>query len=299
MLDRESTFANADIIKFLQTKVVPVAIDQSYQRRQKDTEGDFYRRIVQQSPRKDFGNGTTQGLYMASPDGTYLGFTNNRNPDRVMGMLQDAWNRRVLTNTAPLIAETRDAQFHPKLADGGLIVRVQAKILSGYDEPDTQFQQIFQTAVSRDNLWITPQEHQSLVAGSVPDLLARRIAQYHLIDNTRGEPPMWKTDEVRTVEFSIKDDSVTGHVELRTASGDRSYVCDLRGRMEVTNGAVTKLNLVALGTFSGEGVYTKNAPKQPFPLAISFTLADGTDMADSIPPQAARGWLDGYLKARQ
>ena len=299
MLDRESTFANPNVVKFLQTKVVAVAIDQSYQRRQKDTEGEFYRKIVQQSPRKDFGNGTTQGLYMASPDGTYLGFTNNRSPDRVLGMLQDAWNRRVLADATPLQAETTDARFNPTLADGGLVVRVQAKILSGYDEPETQFQQIFQTALSRDNLWITPSEHQALIAGSVTDLLARKIAQYHLIDNTRGEPPMWKADEVRSTEFSITDGTITGHVELRTASGNRSYSCDIRGHMDAENGAVTKLNLVALGTFSGEGTYTRNAPKKPFPLAISFTLADGTDMADSIPPQAARGWLDGYLKARQ
>lgn len=299
MLDRESTFADPAVVKFLQTKVVPVAIDQAYQRRQKDTEGDFYRKIVQQSPRKDFGSNTTQGLYMASANGSYLGFTNNRSPERVAGMLQDAWNKHVAVAVAPLTAERTDRQFNPKLPEGGLVVRVQARILSGYEEPETRFQQIFQTSLSRDNLWITAAEHKALVAGQVPDLLARRIAQYHLVDNTRGEPPMWKPTEIRKAEFTIQGSTISGDIELRTADGSRSYKCDLLGELQADNGAITKLNLVALGTFSGEGTYTKNAPKKPFPLAISFTLADGTDMADSIPPQASRGWLDGYLQARE
>jgi len=50
----------------LQTRFVPVAIDQAYQRRQKDTEGDFYRKIAGQGPRNNF-QGTTQGFYIAKP----------------------------------------------------------------------------------------------------------------------------------------------------------------------------------------------------------------------------------------
>ena len=78
MLDRASTFADPEIVELLKTKFVPVALDQAYQRRQKDTEGDFYRKIAGQGPRKDFKNGTTQGLYGATADGTLLGYSNNR-----------------------------------------------------------------------------------------------------------------------------------------------------------------------------------------------------------------------------
>ena len=59
MLDRESTFANPAIVKLLQTRFIPVAIDQAYQRRQKDNEGKFYQKIANQGPRK-IGRGTTQ-----------------------------------------------------------------------------------------------------------------------------------------------------------------------------------------------------------------------------------------------
>ena len=53
---------------------------------------------------------------------------------------------------------------------------------------------------------------------------------------------------------------------------------------------------MAHGQFHGEGTYTRNAPKGKFPLAIAFTLADGKDAADTIPPQGSRGWVPGYIK---
>lgn len=81
MLDRESTFADPEIVKLLQTKFIPVAIDQAYQRRQKDAEGDFYRKIAGQGPRSNFRS-TTQGLYAATPDGKLLFYNNNRGPER-------------------------------------------------------------------------------------------------------------------------------------------------------------------------------------------------------------------------
>ena len=68
MLDRESTFADPAIVKLLQTRFIPVAIDQAYQRRQKDNEGKFYQKIANQGPRK-VGRGTTQGLYSADASG--------------------------------------------------------------------------------------------------------------------------------------------------------------------------------------------------------------------------------------
>lgn len=296
MIDRESTFADPAVVEFLKTKTVPVAIDQWNQRRQKDSEGEFYRKIASQGPRHDFENGTTQGLYMAAPDGTFLGYTNNRDPERIHQMLTTALARFRPTDTRKLVAEKIDKRFNLQPPQGGLIVRVCAKVMGGYDEPETHFQQIFQTSLSRDNLWITKEEHEALAAGDFPVRLALRIAQFHLVDNTRGEAPFWEKPEVASTRFAIDRDQITGHVELKSASGDRTYSARLRGQMTLTDGKVTQLNMVAKGLFTGEGPYTGGAPKGPFPLAISFTLADGTDFADAVPPQAARGWVDGYIR---
>jgi hypothetical protein len=297
VLDRESTFADSEIIKTLQTKFVPVAIDQAYQRRQKDTEGDFYRGIAKDGPRGDGANGrTTQGLYIATPSGKYLGYTNHRSPDRVKKFIAESLAKFKPSNSESVKPEKVDRRYHPNLPKGGLMVRVQAKVLDGYAPTDNKWQKIFQSALSRDNLWMTQKEHQSIANGVIPAIAQRRIARFHLVDNTRGEPPMWSDKEIESINMKIENGKLTGNALLSTHNGSRTFDCKFYGYVETSNGKVTRFDVVAMGKFQGEGQYTKNAPKGRFPLGISFTLADGTDVADPIPPQASRGWLDGYLK---
>ena len=84
-----------------------------------------------------------------------------------------------------------------------------------------------------------------------------------------------------------------------SADGARSYEAQLLGFVEAEHGEVTRFDLVALGDYEGEGRYTRGAPKGKFPFAVSFTLADGDDVADAVPPQGSRGWLKGYLRAER
>ena len=153
----------------------------------------------------------------------------------------------------------------------------------------------FQQSISRDNLWITKKEHELLVRGEFPRSLQLRMARFHLVDNTRGEPPMWRSKELREVDFKLDQDSVSGKAKLSTESGDRTFDAQLSGTVETDGEKVTSFDLVAQGDFKGEGRYTRDAPKGKFLLAILFTLADGSDIADKISPQGSRGWLEGYL----
>jgi hypothetical protein len=175
------------------------------------------------------------------------------------------------------------------------VLRVRAKVLDGYEPTIDQWKQIFQSSTSRDNLWISADEHQALVRGDVPESLQRRMARFHLVDNTRGEPPMWKKDEIRDIGIKLEGSGLAGVVHLASRRGDRGYDAELKGIVEVKDGAVVRFDMVALGEFLGEGAYTRGAPKGKFPLAISFSLADGSDTADLVPPQGSRGWLEGYL----
>ena len=295
MLDRESTFANPAIVKLLQTRFIPVAIDQAYQRRQKDNEGKFYQKIANQGPRK-IGRGTTQGLYTADASGRLLAFTNNRGAQRVQRMLQTALQKHQPGKVAAITKGTPDARYNPQPPKGGLVVRVTSKILGGYEEPENEWRRIFQTSLGRDNLWVRADEHAALAKGQLPKSLLKRLARYHLVDNTRGEPPMWRENEIQKLEGKITNDQLRATVQLRTAKGDRGYDAQLLGKVETKNGKITRLDLVASGQFWGEGSYTRNAPKGKFPLAIAFTLADGKDAADTVPPQGSRGWLPGYIK---
>ena len=279
----------------LRTQFIAVAIDQAYQRRQQDAEGEFYRKIAGQGPRNNF-QGTTQGLYLATASGKLLGFNNNRGGDRIRRMMKKALDGFEAPAAAVIERSKVDARYNPKPPEGGLVVRVQTKVLGGYEKTEDRWKKIFQNALSRDNLWVTKEEHEALAAGKVPSALQRRIARYHLVDNTRGEPPMWKADEVRSIEFSLEDGRLSGAVHLETASGKRGYKVSLLGRVEKKDGRVTRFDLVARGEFWGEGTYTRGAPKGRFPLAASFTLADGSDIADGVPPQGSRGWVRGYLR---
>ena len=295
MIDRESTFADPAIVKLLQTRFIPVAIDQAYQRRQKDNEGKFYQKIANQSPRK-VGRGTTQGLYTADASGKLLAFTNNRSSERVQRMIQTALAKHQPVKEAPLAKGTPDARFNPEPPKGGLVVRVTSKVLGGYEEPENEFRRIFQQSLGRDNLWISANEHSALAKGQLPQNLLKRIVRFHLVDNTRGEPSMWNDNEIKKLEGTLRNGQLRTTVQLKTAKGDRSYEAELLGHLETKKGKVTRFDVVAKGHFRGEGTYTRNAPKGRFPLAIAFTLADGKDAADTIPPQGSRGWLPGYMR---
>lgn len=300
MIDRASIFADEVMGELLRTRFVPVALDQAYQRRQQDAEGEFYRRIAGQGPRHDFRQ-TTQGFYVATGDGELLLYNNNRDVPKVRRLVQEALRRfeasaAAAKETAPIDAGKPDARYDPKPPAGGLVVRVRAKVLGGYAPTDDPWQKIFQAALSRDNLWITRAEHEALRRGELTKTLLQRIARFHLVDNTRGEPPMWETSEVRACEVTLRDGRMQGSVHLQTADGKRSYRADLLGFVRVESDEVVGFDLVADGRFLGEGKYTRGAPAGEFPFAVAFTLADGSDVADAIPPQGSRGWVEGYLR---
>ncbi len=270
MLDRESTFADRQIVQLLKTRFVPVAIDQAYQRRQKDAEGRFYQKIANQGPRK-VGQGTTQGLYVA------------------LGKYRPARVARIEKGRA-------DPRFNPQPPKGGLVVRVNSKVLGGYEETDDRWRRIFQEATGRDNFWIRKDEHDALLNGKLADSMLRRLARYHLVDNTRGEPPMWSQTEIKSLDVRLKDGRLSGAVTLSTKSGDRAFEASLYGHVEKKDGKLSRFDVVASGRFRGEGRYTRNAPKGWFPFAVAFSLATGEDATDRIPPQGSRGWVDGYLR---
>ncbi len=248
----------------LKTRFVPVAIDQAYQRRQQDVEGEFYRKIAGQGPRHDFES-TTQGFYIATAAGDLLLYNNNRDPDKLRRLMQQKL-REFASRPDPAVlatevgSESRDPRFNVSPPEGGLVVRVQAKVLGGYEPTEDRWRQIFQSALSRDNLWISASEHEALVRGEVPVALQTRIARFHLVDNTRGEPPMWKPDEIRQLLVQLDKRQLSGHVRLETAGGDRGYEAELKGVVEVKDGAVVRLDCVALGEFWGDGPFTRRGP---------------------------------------
>jgi hypothetical protein len=275
---------------------VSLAIDQWYTRRQKDAEGDFYRKIAGQSPQNNF-NATTQGLFLATPDGKLLGFTNHRSPDWVRRMLKKGLAEFQPGEAPPLTNPKPDPNFNYRPPEGGLVVTATSKVLKGYEKPSSLEAGWFQNSLGRDVLWVRRDEHQALQRGEVMKSLQKRIAKFNLLDNTRGEPAPWDEASIRKLEMSIKDGVLTGSVHIETSSGDRGYKAELRGFVETKDGRLTRFDVVSRGEAWGYSGCTEAAhPKDKFTLAVAFRIAPGTDEADKVMPQGAKSWLPDYLR---
>ena len=278
----------------LKENFIPIAIDQAYQRRQKDNEGSFYQKIANQGPRK-VGKGTTQGLYVADASGKLLGFSNNRGAERVINMMRKAMKEPRITDFGKITKGKSDPRYNPSPPKGGLVIRVTTKVLGGYEKTENTYRKIMNASLGRDNFWVTAGEKKELINGKLPDTFLHRLARFHLVDNTRGEPTMWRSGDIRTIKGNLENGQISAKVVLRNDQGDRGYEAQILGIIKTEAGKITNFDVVAKGQYWGGGKYTRNAPKGRFPLAVAFKLADGKDIADSIPPQGSRGWVSGYI----
>lgn len=305
-MDRASHFNDDEVIHLLKQSFTPVAVDEWYHIRRQDPEGEFYRKVVYQreglSPEVDR---STQGFYVFDPEGALWRGWNNRDLPKLKRYLKEVVRKYAAPNSTELKSATEatsgtDARFARGLEDGGVVVEVFSKIIrADWPPAKDEWQEHFRQSTGRDHLWILKDEVSALAAGELPQQLVRRIARYHLVDNTRGEPPLWQADEVRENQLRLAPEAASGHrldgsVILRTDNGKRAYEASGLGRIETKGGKLTRFDVVFRGEFAGEGTYTPGAPPGKFTLAIVFRLAQGGE-ADKVPPQGARDLRD-YLK---
>lgn len=297
MLDRASSFQDRETVELLTQRYVPVALDVWYHERRKDPEGDLYRKIVTQ--RKNLRPGrTTQGFYIATPSGELLNGWNNRNPERLKKRLKLALAGYASDRASFAPQTSKDRRFERPIPKGAVVVDVRSRIeKADWGDEGSRWQRIHRKAIGRDHLWITDAEHKAILTGTWPKTLTRRIARYHLIDNTRGEPPMWAPGEVREASLTLDAGKLVGRIRLQTEDETRWYDAAVLGFVAVADGKLARLDIVVRGTFFGEGRWTSGAPKKPFTLAIAFGLADPDLAASRVPPQGARS-LRNYLEAR-
>ena len=300
MLDRASTFADPGLIAILEKRVVPVAVDVWYEARRQDLAGDLYRKVVYQRDgmRPDR---TTQGFYIFDPDGRLIDGWNNRDTAKVKAKLQAALaTYEPPASRADDLEWKADGRFARSVPEGAVVVEVFSKVLQAdYGEPSAgRWGAIHRAARGRDHLWILGPEIAELRQGQFPVSLARRIARFHLIDNTRGEPAMWRSSEVRELRLDAAarkgDLEVQGRARIEATDGTRGFNAALRGRVEFRDDRLERFDLVARGDYRGASRYTQvSVPRGPFRFAVAFRRAEG-DVA--IPPQGSRN-LAGYLKA--
>ncbi len=277
-----------------------MAIDQDYHRRQKDAEGTFYREIVSNRRGQTYESGNTQGLYVCTASGEFLGYSNHRFPTYAIRLLKEGLKKYKPARVSPIRSTKNTGNWNPHLSPpkGGLVVRVNAKVLGGFEQTQDLERTIQRDSISRDNLWTTKKEHESLVKGVMLESLKNRIGKFHLVDGTRGTGSSWKDEDFKHYELNLKDGTITGSVHVENISKGWGHTAKLLGFVKTKDGKVTQFDLVAKGLYWGGGRYSKNPPKGKYPFATSFTLADGTQLADKIPPEGTKGWPPQYIQLK-
>lgn len=308
---------------------VPVSADDWYERRRDDAVGQFFRKVADQGPRKGEGGATRQGIYCLTADGKLLAYKNaGQNADVMREVLQGAlaaWKKLPEEQRKPGAVKVEDpgkldARFTRQAPAGAVVVKVYTRILEKDGKGEYckgKCETLGGDKAARDHLWLTAEDVQALVPAepkvgdklALPAAVAERIARFHLLDNTRGEPPMWTKDEVRRSDVTLTVTEVTpervrlrleGSALLSTdADADRAkrgYDVRLRGHVgyDRAKKALDRFDVVALGEHWGEGTYTRDARPGRTPLGVAFELAAKDDASARVPPQAARD-LGEYL----
>lgn len=327
------TFAQDDIVRMAREDFVPVAADDWYQRRRRDAEGEYFRSVANQGPRKGEGGGTRQGIYCFTAGGKLLAYRNHHDPDVMREEIARALKKfKALPASerapgaveVPEIDEAKlDKQYHRAPPKDALILRQHGRVLEkgeggllqACEEIPSGNRGIY---ASRDHVWITPQEWRSIVpadvkAGQVIELpasITERLCRFHLLDNTRGEPPMWKKEEIRRSDIKLTVDKVTPDEVTMTLRGsalmttnadetkaDRGFDVHLLGPVVFNRKKqlFTRFEVVALGDAWGEGGLDRGARPGRNPLGIVFEMVSGKEPGDRVPPQAARD-IGTYLR---
>ena len=312
MADRLLVFSNPEVQKLLKEKFIPVAGNDWYQRRRQDAEGEFFRNMASQGPRKGQGGSTRQGHYVFTASGKLLGFNNNRGPERRLAMIREAlkkWHALPAAEKKTKVPERGkvDSKFARELPKGGRIIKVYVRAL---EKKNGQLMAMTGDKVGHlaavDHLWLKPSEEKDLYqlvkagGGAIPAWLSARLLRFHLVDSTRGEPPLWSVKELKTQKISINGNGrAEGRFRMLTDDGKRGYVGNIQGQLTFSaDGKLRGFEMVALGLHKGEGRYTKGARPGQTPLGVYFKLSDGKNPADRIPPQGMH-WERAYWNAQK
>ena len=295
LVDRATIIGDPEIAALLATRYVPVAIDQHIHRRLNGSEGRLFAELVKRA-KGQFLHDKTQGFYVFTCAGEMLAFRHTLNPIVVKQMLISALERRESKSSAPgWIEPADDSDFTLKAPPGVVVLEVVSKVLAGYAEASDYHERILQSSHGRDRCWIRQDEVATLSEEIVPGSLLNRMARFHLVDNTRGEPPMWRGDQIHVAEAMLRDGRFVGSVRIETARGRRGYEASLLGFVNAEDGVLTQFDVVAHGLAWGRGYHNRGAPRGKYPLAVRFTMSQGASPFDAVPPGAARTRASEYL----
>ncbi len=292
-------FSDQDLGARLRREFITVSGNTHELQRRSSMASNWLMDVAEQNVERVGKGGTAQGFYVIGADGTFYGYNNNRSVERVNGLLDRAQQKFKENPPKPVAITSKDllAPWRQPLPAGASVVRVFTRIRPlPADAGDTN------KNLGRDHLWILKGEVEAILASAhvgqsvpLPKDLAMRMARFHLLDNVRGEPDMWKAAEVTKAEFTLrllpsaspaKMFALDGKFEQTTADGKRGQKGTMRGEIGIdsTTKEIKRFRTYGESQFWGESTYTPGAPKGKFPLVFAMIEASALKYP-IVPPQ--------------
>jgi hypothetical protein len=258
---------------------------------------------------------TSQGFYVAAPDGKGYGFNNNRSVERVNWFMDNAVKK--MKDNPPQIVEIPqseiDAPFARSPGEGTSVLRIFSRI-----RPVPAGSHKSNNTVARDHIWIYPHESTEMwklteVSAAeprrLPSAVLGRLLRFHLVDNVRGEPDFWKPSEIRKADFkaslfgrsnsNMRGLRFEGTYEMQSADGKRGMSGNLEGVIWLTKRSsepkvyvVDSFKAYGEATAWGAGTYTPNPPAGKFPMV--FAIVQVNDAASKVVTPQAATWAGEY-----
>ena len=320
-------FNDPRVVSLIKEQFIAVAGDDWYQRRRNDPTGRYLRYIVRQTD-SIIDRETWQGVYVFTARGKLLAYRiRTRSVEDTLRKLTQAlhrWNQLPAHQTRPnsfdlpeMPDDIWDARYAPKPPSNSLVLNVYTRCLEHDDSGALQRwgQDVIGSGTALDHVWLREPEWRDLVALAetsdsfdLPREVAMRIARFHLVDNTRGEPDHWKRHQIHQLSFRgqvVARDAGRLVVELRgefvlatdkdPSLAQRGFAGELIGELsfDYRQDRFTAVRLAAIGDHWGESRYTPGAREGRTPLGV-FLVAE--DDPKDVPPQAFRS-PDRYFGA--
>lgn len=303
MVGRVSIFSDPKVVRLVKEKFVPISVELDVHGKEKSPEGDLYRKIVAQRSTQSF-----QGFYTFDTTGKVLSHEggSKHSAERLLAKLEQSVRDFRPAKQGVVQKVVRDPNYFYELPDGAAVLRVNCKVLNDVWNPGPiqRFKQrvirtpIFEASIGRDRAWIRSDEIHAMKKGELPQSLARRIARFHLIDITHCFPQFWEPEEIRSLKMTLQKGKIVGKVLIKSKEGERGYEADLLGYVSFDKqGNLTRFDLLVKGDYWGGKKHGSQPapPKERFPFAVAFSLAEKITNEDRIAPAGLRRRKD-YLK---
>jgi len=240
--------------------------------------------------------GTRQGTYAVTPGGAFLASVNTRRAKDMTRMLERAlaaWEAMEpaerLGDAPELDAAQRFERHYP---EDGLVLRCVSRDLEVQE--DLSPVDWRRSAWNQDFAWFREEEVQRMLpepkvgaTRTLPDELARRLTQLHLLDNVRGQTPAYRSEHVQHAELvlevtAIEDGALRLALRGRTrverpkgwqeAPEPQGLAFDLQGRALASEGRFEEFQLLAIGKRWGGTQYNARQGQTESKLAIALVL---------------------------